>query len=73
MVKLSIQSDIFEFNSTRDSILQLPEFPSVVRYYGDFEKNYKTLLKPRDNLWELHCNGGIVKIDYDYLTYRFVK
>lgn len=68
---MSIQSDIFEFNSTWNSILQLPEFPSVVRYYDDFEKNYKTLLKPRDNLWELHCNGGIVKIDYDYFDISF--
>lgn len=70
---MSIQSDLFDFNSNPASILQLPEFPSVVRYYDDFEKNYKTLLKPRDNLWRIHCNGGIVKIDYDHFDISFRK
>lgn len=62
---MKIQSDLFDFSSNLATTLHLPEFPSAVRYYDDFDRQYRTLTRPSTDRWDVFLNGKIVELNFE--------
>lgn len=68
MASLNFQSDLFNHDVESLSTIQLPDFPAMVRYYDDFENQFRTLYNPKANLWVIFADGGEVLLNFDQIS-----
>lgn len=56
----------------RETVMQLPGLPSVIRYYDDFDDTLRSIRNPlAASRFTVHANGSVVYIDFDRVPEHF--